>query len=155
MTFVMCTGQSCCLMMQTAELLDKGALSLNFGPDSRFGIGFWEWIHMRKGSTISAIGRPSTADTQGKVEKETLSQKFAALLTGLYAEQQAAAAEKCGVSGGESWRVAFESASNSGARQVCKRSTWALFCIMSGFGPCFLYTGVGQDRLRMSMCLEA
>ena len=55
------------------------------------------------------------------MEKETLSEKFAALLTGLYAEQQAAAAEKCGVSGGESWRVAFESASNSGARQVCMR----------------------------------
>ena len=53
------------------------------------------------------------------MEEETLSQKFAALLTGLYAEQQTAAAEKCGVSGGESWRVAFESASNSGARQVC------------------------------------
>ena len=59
------------------------------------------------------------ADSQGKVIKETYSEKFAALLTGLYAEQQTAAAEKCGVSGGEAWRVAFESASNSGARQVC------------------------------------
>ena len=61
-------------------------------------------------------------DTQGKVEEDTFSQKFAALLTGLYAEQQTAAAEKCGVSGGESWRIAFESASNSGARQVCMPS---------------------------------
>ena len=61
----------------------------------------------------------SIADSQGKEKEETYSEKFAALLTGLYAEQQAAAAEKCGVSGGESWRVAFESASNSGARQVC------------------------------------
>ena len=59
------------------------------------------------------------ADKQNKEEAEdTWSEKFAALLTGLYAEQQAAAAEKCGVSGGESWRVAFESASNSGAKQV-------------------------------------
>lgn len=59
------------------------------------------------------------ADKQNKEEAEdTWPEKFAALLTGLYAEQQAAAAEKCGVSGGESWRVAFESASNSGAKQV-------------------------------------
>ena len=64
----------------------------------------------------------SAADTQGKVEEETFSQKFAALLTELYAEQQTAAAEKSGVSGGESWRLAFESASNSGARQVCMLS---------------------------------
>ena len=59
------------------------------------------------------------ADKQNKEEAEdTWSEKMAALLTGLYAEQQAAAAEKCGVSGGESWRVALESASNSGAKQV-------------------------------------
>lgn len=51
-------------------------------------------------------------------EEDGLSQKFAAVLTGLYAEQQTAAADKCGVSGGELWRVAFESASNTGAKQV-------------------------------------
>ncbi|CAL5220498.1 g2527 [Coccomyxa viridis] len=68
--------------------------------------------------TWSADETQEAFDTQGKVEEETLSQRFAALLTGLYAQQQTAAAEKCGVSGGESWRVAFESASNNGARQV-------------------------------------
>lgn len=62
------------------------------------------------------------AEAESAEEKETLSQRFASVLTALYAEQQAAVAEQCGVSGGESWRLAFEAASNSGAKQVQTRS---------------------------------
>ena len=89
---------------------------------------------------FQAHSRLLAADAESAEEKETLSERFAAVLTGLYAEQQAAAAEQCGVSGGESWRLAFEAASNSGAKQVQTQPRLCrdLMCMPTNF-LCFVF----------------
>jgi hypothetical protein len=60
------------------------------------------------------------ADEDG--DEEGWAARFAALVTGTYAQLQTRAAEKCGVAPGEAWRTALEAAAGAGVRQVSRLS---------------------------------
>lgn len=66
-------------------------------------------------------GTPAEADGE-EDDEESWAARFAALVTGTYAQLQNRAADKCGVAPGEAWRTALEAAASAGVRQVCTAS---------------------------------